>query len=734
MTAVRRREKHRAKFDKAKFDRTKFRATLVAVLILCSVSAGSKLLPASERLLDRFDMAVYDLVLKKLTTKPSSVNDIVSVPITDGGLEFFRTKSEVGWPWPRQFYTRILSLCKAGGAKALFLDLLFTDPSPYNSGDDDAQFAENIKDWPHLYLLGEFRPTELEGQVKDASFDEYVKKFSVPVTVEHPLPKPREVKTIRFPVADIPGAVARICDPMIPTDIDGKHRRYNIITRMGDRYFLSPTAAMIWDIEGNLPIVLEKGWLRLGNHRIPIDDEGTMLLKYYGEGFRVFKTYEAHLLMQAGKAFEEGKPPGITPEELKDKIVIVGNYMPGVDMKDTPVHRFFPGMEIGAVAAANILADDYMMEMPKIWVILMTLFYMATSCFTFRYIKPFLCKYALYGFIGIHATIAVVAFKHDVWVAVVPQAMGILSSYITSIALNYVYEGKQKQLVKKTFQSYVSPAVVNKILAKSTELNLQGEKKLLTVLFLDIEGFTTMSEKMSPEDAVALLNRCFTRFGNEIFATEGNIDKFVGDAVIAFWGDPLPMADHASRACRSAVAIQKAMKDLNAENNSHLNIRVGVNTAEVTVGNMGSEKQMNYTVIGDGVNFASRLEGANKEFGTKILISESTYAMAKDAVEVREVGLVKVKGKELAVRIYEVIGEKGKVDDADREFTDLYQRGLTEFRSGRYREARDLFEETTRKREKPDKLARMYADVSAEFVDGKTPAPAGEYIVELKTK
>lgn len=722
-------------------DRLKFRTTLQAVLVLCAVSAGSKLLPASEKIVDRWDLAVYDLMMKKLAAKNQSISEVATVAITSEDLTYYRHNSRMGWPWRRALYNHIIGYCKKGDAKALMFDLLFTDDSA-EAGDDSA-FAEGLSSWDKVYIVGEFQDEapkgiQLEGQ---ETTDEYAKKFAIPVEIKDSRIKIREVKYIRFPVESILEVNSNIVDATETPDFDGKTRRYTLVSRYKDYYFPSPALRMLWDAHGRPPISIERGYLNFGPFHIPVDENCAMTLKYYGPGRTTFKTYEARELIQNNYLAENEpeKKPTFPPESLKGKIVLVGTYFPGMDVKKVPVDLSYPGVETHATAVANMLgvtngslSGDHMKEIPRLWVIIWSIAYIPIACFTFRYIRPSFVKYTLYGLFGIHAVVVIILFRQNIWAGAMPQIMAVLSSYITSIALSYVQEGKQKALVKKTFQSYVSPTIVNKILDKSDQLTLLGERKKLTVMFLDFEGFTTISERLPPEEIVAVLKKYFTRISNEVFATEGVIDKFIGDAVIAFWGDPLPQEDNALRACRSAILISKAMAELRADNPNPLNARIGINTGEVVVGNMGSDKLFNYTVIGDEVNFTSRLEGANKQFGTKILISESTLKAAGDTLIVREVGPVRVKGKQKAVRVYELAGVRGETELMGAEQVSSYNEALSLFKEGRYVDALKGFS-TIASAWPEDGLAIFYRDLTKELAEnGKKQE--GEYVHKLTAK
>jgi len=248
----------------------------------------------------------------------------------------------------------------------------------------------------------------------------------------------------------------------------------------------------------------------------------------------------------------------------------------------------------------------------------------------------------------------------QVWVEYTPVALLIIFIYILITTWRFFTEEKEKRWLKKTFGQYLSPAVINEIMKSPDALALGGKRQEMTVLFSDIRGFTTISEASSPEEVVALLNEYLTKMTEIVFKYQGTLDKFIGDAVMAFWNAPVEQKDHPRRAVLCAIDMIEELKKLQvkwrAEGKPVLDIGIGVNTGDMVVGNMGSLERMDYTVIGDNVNLGSRLESLNKEFKTHIIISESTYNNVRDIVNARSLGSTKVKGKEKAVQIYGVEG------------------------------------------------------------------------------
>ena len=254
----------------------------------------------------------------------------------------------------------------------------------------------------------------------------------------------------------------------------------------------------------------------------------------------------------------------------------------------------------------------------------------------------------------------------------------------------------KKRLVRGAFSRYLSPQVVSQVLARPELLSLGGARRPMTAFFSDIAGFTSISERLSPEALVNLLNRYLSRMTGAITDHGGIVDKFEGDAIMAFWGAPLPQEDHALRACLAALdqksLLEEFRAEVRAEGLPELNVRMGVHTGEMVVGNMGSEERFNYTVMGDAVNLASRLEGANKEFDTEIMISEDTLGRVRNEVEVRELDLIQVKGRHKPVRVYELLCRAGHLPPDSAEVRDAFENGLALYRAGEFEQAEGAFQ------------------------------------------
>jgi adenylate cyclase len=286
--------------------------------------------------------------------------------------------------------------------------------------------------------------------------------------------------------------------------------------------------------------------------------------------------------------------------------------------------------------------------------------------------------------------------KYSVVAVVAEPVLGIVAGYVASTAYHYVTERKQRLLIKGMFSTYVNPAVVDELLADPDKLVLGGQRKELTVLFSDIAGFTGVAETLTPEELVGLLNEYMSEMSDVILQNDGTLDKYMGDAVMAFWGAPIPQDDHPVRACRCALTMQRTLAAINeawtARGRGPIAIRIGINTGEMIVGNMGGSRRFAYTVIGDSVNIASRLEGANKQYGTTVMVAQHTFERVRDVMAGRELDRIAVRGRSEPITVYELLGMKEELRDAmAAEFLEKYAEGIRLYREREWERALALF-------------------------------------------
>lgn len=382
---------------------------------------------------------------------------------------------------------------------------------------------------------------------------------------------------------------------------------------------------------------------------------------------------------------------------MQDRIVVFGDTSEvSHDYFATPLGRLY-GVEIIAASISTLLAGGPLQPAGAGASALIALLVLAGFLATAFSPSP-----------GVRAAGAAAVFL--VWAAFAVWSyvsLGLIfaMSYVSSalilgyLLINlrfYLQERNQKTLIRDAFGQYLSPKVVNILVKDPSRLRLGGERREMTAFFSDVAGFSTISEQLTPEELVSLLNQYLTAMCDIISEYEGTVDKFEGDAIIAFWGAPLEQPDHVRRACFAAIDMQQHMRDyrerLKAEGRPVLHVRIGLNTGDMLVGNMGSAQRMDYTMMGDAVNLAARLEGANKFYGTYTMISESTYVQVADEVEVRELDLIRVVGRREPVRVYELLGRKGQLPSEQAVIVQRYRDALEAYRGKRFEDACEGFQ------------------------------------------
>jgi adenylate cyclase len=343
---------------------------------------------------------------------------------------------------------------------------------------------------------------------------------------------------------------------------------------------------------------------------------------------------------------------------------------------------------------------------------------------------------AVLGLAVAYYGLVVHVFKsHGVWLELAFPEGAVGATFALAASVEYLTEGRQRRQLRAAFDKYMAPEVVDEIM-RHPEIKLGGERKELSILFSDIAGFTTISERLRPEELVELLNEYLSVMTDIIRLQRGNVNKYLGDGIMAIFGAPLGEPTHATLACYAALDSQAALAKLRADwkvqGRPEIAARIGINTGDVVVGNMGSQTRLEYTVMGDTVNLASRLEGANKFYDTPILIGHRTYELAQSDVEVREVDLLRVKGKLDPVVVYEVLARKGQLDSLRQQVIQTYMAGLRAYKARDFAQARRDFEATLRL-DSVDGPSRVYLRRSEEFL-ATPPSDDWDGIYELHTK
>ena len=520
------------------------------------------------------------------------------------------------WPWPRQLHGKVVERLTRAGAKAIVFDMLLPEPDNEHP-DSDKYFADAVKKSKRV-VIGSFFRNDSDGNPVD---------FVLPIELF------RKSSIVGF--VNISPELDGICRK-IPLFKGYKGELVSSLSLEGISIYLNQPADEI-----------------LKNRKIPIDEYNEMLINFVG-GYESFPYYSFYKVLR-------GEIPS---EKFRNKIVILGGTAMGLfDYKSIPFAPTFPGVEIHANTISNILLGNYLRPWPAFITFLLIIIFALLPGLVLNRFSPLyagvITLAALLGYFFIAYFLFVSRF---VYIEFVAPASVFALSYVGVLFYRFMTEEKEKRKMKKTFGQLVNPRVLEKMLNDPSYQKVGGHKELLTVLFSDIRGFTTITESLPSEELVPHLNEYLAKMVEVVFRHDGTLDKFIGDAVMAIFGAPVPQNDHPKRAVLCAIDMMSELAILQekwkAEGKPVFDIGIGVNTGEMTVGFMGSQEKKEYTVIGDNVNLGSRLEGLNKQYKTHIIISDSTYQQVKDIIEAKSLGAEKVKGKTKAVDIYEVIGRK----------------------------------------------------------------------------
>ena len=598
--------------------------------------------------LDRFEASTWAWRVNAFACRRAPSSEIKVILLDQASLDWGSKSMSWSWPWPREAYAPLLDLCRQGGAKVVAFDILFTEPSVYGVADDDALGAA-------IRRTGAFVGAAFYGRVG----------------VTPPIPA----------VATNAAALANVGDEPDP---DGVFRRATLF-RGGDRHAPSLGTAA-WR--------LGVGEAAANARALPLDRTGRLILNFAGTN-GLHAGFSAAAVIQSGMQLLSGERPALSPSVFSNAYVLVGFSAPGLmDLRPTPISRVAPGVEIHATVLDNLLTGRLLRDASKTGSALAVAFLAFLAAWCVLSARRAVYSAAVFAlFLPVPLAVGFAAYAAGYWWPVMFGWVAVGLALLSAVILSYATEGRQKAFIKSAFRCYLGEEVIDQILADPSRLSLGGEKRELTVFFSDIEKFSSFSERLDPVALTALLNDYLTDMGAIITEEGGYLDKYIGDAIVAFWNAPVSQPDHAARACRAAVRCQRKLAERRAEFERRtgvvLRARIGLNTGEATVGNMGSRERFNYTVLGDAANLASRLEGANKAFGTYAMVSESTWQSAGGGFAGRELARLKVVGRQTPVRVYELAGLPGDARPACWEDFGA-ARGL--FEQGRFAEARTIFE------------------------------------------
>lgn len=661
--------------------RKSLRTVVVAIVlgVLCTalieviVYVSSRMIrPPLQGMENQIIDQAFQVRKENTKNKILTYEDVVIIDIDDRSIEEMGRSQN----WPREYDARVINYIASGKPAAIGIDYLYTEseslPAAYevmlaergiaNTSElakaysSDNELSEAIRNAGNVYL-GFFDDDANPDSLFDATLEEKMRfitsndgKHLDFLSISHPVLPIEEFNQFSKATGSI----------SVPSMYDGSVRRYPVLQRLtGDstnsKYIANFPFYMMLDAKGltEKDVRIEDDNILIGDTtKIPLLEDGTFRINWLGSEQKI--RYISYY-----KVWDELVPA----EFFENKYVFFGTSASGLqDLKTVPSQESkMPGVEVHVVAFLNMMNGSFLNEITEMeaipWFVLTSIILV----FFFLIVRPFLGFFFAFGLYFSERFIFElwVIPKHGLVFPIISLMTLTLLTYLISILYIYFIRERKSRRLKNAFGTYVSPEIVEQIAKDPGNLQLGGEKKVLTVLFSDLRGFTSYSEKLDPQQLVAVLNNYLSAMSNIIFQHKGTIDKFIGDAIMAIFGAPIVQKDHADRACRVALDMITELENVNAHNATNgfppLFIGVGVNTGEMTVGNIGSERRFDYTVIGDAVNLGSRLEGLTKFFQVLIIVSDHTrLACTTNDFIFRNLGAVKVKGKEKPIFVFEL--------------------------------------------------------------------------------
>jgi adenylate cyclase len=662
-------------------------AALVGVLLSCVLFVTG--------MLDGFEARTYDWRARVLAGPNPAAPPIRIIFLDQQSLDWGAAENGLGWPWPREVYGAVVDYCRRAGAESLAFDVLFTEPSKYGVADDLA-LAQAAREFGRLVLpvfLG--RETGETQSWPDFSPTRNPVLSGAPAWRSQRGLSAPELPRASFPVVELATAAALLGNVHQNPDSDGIYRRIGLFALFDGRPVPSLALAAYLAAYPGASIAFDHRGMTLDKRFLPLDDLAQGMIRYH-QPQGTYRSYSAAAIIQSELLLREGKAPLIPLEEFQDAYVFFGFSAPGLfDLRPAPLSGVYSGVEIHAQALGNMLGGDFLREVPLfLSMLLASILALAAALACALGASTGAALAAVAVFAPLPVLVACGAYAAGYVLPLMPLETATGLALGASVLLGYATEGRQKRFIKSAFRQYLSPVVIEQLLRQPERMKLGGERRTLSIFFSDLQGFTSLSENLSPEELTQFLNEYLTAMSDIIMEEGGTVDKYEGDAIIAFWNAPLDQLDHADRALRAALRCQDRLAELRPAFRERIGtdlfMRIGLNTGPAVVGNMGSHSRFDYTMLGDAVNLAARLEGINKQFGTYTLVSETVLEATSGIFAARELGRVVVLGRRDAVRVFEPMWLKER--EARSAELDRFGAALKHYYSGELDAALSGFE------------------------------------------
>jgi adenylate cyclase len=702
--------------------------TIIPILVVVLLKLGTTL--------DSFENKLIDQRFKYSNPGHPFTDSLVVVDIDETALSAYASTPLFGrWPWKREVYKPILEYIASGDPKLIMFDIMFFEQS-----ENDLPLVEATATIPTLSHAINLNTEDLTQEEDEAHINEIppnILNFSIPLENKEEL-NLKNYNVLLYPVAELGSFAQSVHAVTYTPDEDGVARKGNLLFKYRD-YIFPSLAYRGFSAKNNVKnIQVESGGVIIDYNEnesveLPLKNGGFRLSYYEEKTLDNMPRISISGIIDSIRAIEAGEVEDysqlkVPPDKFKDKVIIIGTSAASTyDTRLTP-YGDRPGFTFHAVYFSNLI-EKHILKTAHEWVgVLILLIVVPLTVYLSLYSKQIVLRTVIPIIILISYPIfAFLVFKFDFHLPLSEFLIGYPISFLGSLAYLTLTEGAEKRKYSKVLSNMVDPTIVSEALNDLEALKRGGEMQI-TAFFSDVAGFSSISEQLSSKDLASLLNEYLSAMTIILKENKGTLDKYIGDAVVGIFGAPIERKEHFMEAANASLVMIERLEELKkywVDNNLYIkdaqemSVRIGLNTGLAKVGFMGTDNLASYTMMGDTVNLAARLEAAGKDYGVNILISENTNNKIKERFFTRELDLVRVKGKNEPVRLYELISHQGKTPQNILESTGLYHEGFQYYLSREWKKAIDKFELATKAKGKKDKSALMLIERCSYYLENQ---------------
>jgi len=667
----------------------------------------------------RMELASFDHRVSIFRSDKPIHEDVVLVLIDDESLQ--QMSSELGrWPWPRSAYKDILEFFTIANAQALAFDILFTEKDV--SGLDNQNDLDLIEATQKSGIA--VHAMQLLHSPDSKDIDTIPNDFISHHQVENIDFEGIDYNDALLPIDGLYQAARNVGYLEIEPDRDGVYRRIRLFNRYKEQAVFPAFASVLV-----MPVISDGSYLLydkehaiIGDTEIPLDGSGQYLINPYGE----LNIVPVHQVFSTMKKIRAGKKEQLilNPQDFENKIIfLAGSAIGLLDVKATAMSSKEAGVFLHANTVSNILEQDFLIKVEPFYTYLLIIIFSTIVVVPTLIFSRLLFASLIPVLIGTaYIVVAYFSFTVNYLFSIMPVLFALAFSLLLAFSYRSYIEKYSKQKIRAMLSQYVSPAVLTHVVDNYETLNAEiGSNESLSILFSDIRGFTNISETQEANKVVDMLNIYFSEMTDIIFEHRGTLDKFIGDAIMAFWGAPIKATDHADQAVHAAISMREKLPLVNeklvSKSYTPIDVGIGIHTGKVILGNIGSAKKLDYTVIGDSVNLASRIEGITKKYAVPIIISEDTFNALSDKIPCIVVDVVRLKGKQHPVKLYapaRIFLTENRISISPDEFVNLSNKAFEYYQNSRWGEAIEIYKQFV-----DIKLFKILLDRCTYFVNNK---------------